>query len=353
MPDPFESVKAAIASAVASALIIVGCRVVMGKRAKLLSDVCCIMALGAGIWAGYYALGFSWTWSPANALNRFLTIVLPASLIVELLAAAAAASNNALHATHDERKTAFEARYCHYAGLLSRSASRILMIARFLLFAFAGRILLHESVYLNEASDDGWSKEKQSAILLVAMIVLLSTWFALTRLSRRAPPINIVFSLSLAISSAGCCTMMAGYIQGGTAALPLATALLGAALAAPLLIYSGQAGGTQSRSNLVLSGTIGVGLVGLFGLLWIGRFFGQLTNANATVMFFAPMLCWIGELPVFSTKTAKQKKVICLIGVAIPLAVVLWIAKSEFDRKMAPLLADAFMADVSALNFGE
>lgn len=353
MPDPFELVKAAIASTVASVLIIIGCRVVMGKRAKLLSDVCCVMALGGGLWAGYYALEFAWTWLPANALNRFLTIILPVSLIVELLAAIAAAINNSLRKSHDERKTTFGARYCHYAGLLSQSASRILMIARFLLFAFAGRILLHESVYLNEASDDGWSTEKQSAILLVAVIVLLSAWFALTQLSRRAPPINIVFSLSLAICSAGCSTMMAGYIKGGTAALPLAAALLGAALASPLLMNSGQAGGTQSGSSLVLSGTIGVGLIGLFGLLWIGRFFGQLTNADATVMFFAPMLCWIGELPVFSAKTAKQKKIICLFAVAIPLAVVLWIAKSEFDRKMAPLLADVFVPDVSALSFDE
>ena len=38
-------------------------------------------------------------------------------------------------------------------------------------------------------------------------------------------------------------------------------------------------------------------IVGLFSLLVIGRFFGELTSAHAILLFCAPLLGWLPELP--------------------------------------------------------
>ena len=38
-------------------------------------------------------------------------------------------------------------------------------------------------------------------------------------------------------------------------------------------------------------------MVGLFSLLVIGHFFGELTTAHAILLLFAPLLGWLPELP--------------------------------------------------------
>ena len=42
---------------------------------------------------------------------------------------------------------------------------------------------------------------------------------------------------------------------------------------------------------------IGVAVVGLSSLLVIGRFFGELRTDHAVLLFVAPLLAWIPELP--------------------------------------------------------
>ena len=60
--------------------------------------------------------------------------------------------------------------------------------------------------------------------------------------------------------------MLAGYVTGGAASLPPAAALLAAAVAA-----------RRNSHHPAAQGIIGIGVVGLFGLLFIGRFFGGLS----------------------------------------------------------------------------
>ncbi len=43
---------------------------------------------------------------------------------------------------------------------------------------------------------------------------------------------------------------------------------------------------------------LGIGVVGLFGLLFIGRFFGRLSTGCALTMLLAPLLCWVTEMPL-------------------------------------------------------
>ncbi|MDB5384605.1 MAG: hypothetical protein JWM11_251, partial [Planctomycetaceae bacterium] len=152
-------------------------------------------------------------------------------------------------------------------------------------------------------------------------------WYLLSWLSRRSPGARIPLGISLAIQSAGIVIMLAGYVTGGAAAIPLVAAVVGATLATTLL----------SRHS-DLQGAIGIGLVGLFGLLFIGRFFGAVSTAAALTIMLAPLLCWLLEIPFLRRQNQWLVGICSLLLVAIPLVVVLILAKRDFDRHTAPLL---------------
>ena len=316
MPDPVDYLKALLAAAVASAMIVLALRFVLRRSVDAIAEVVGVLAVSAGLLTGYGVLQFSWVWPPASALSRFLTIVLPTIVSVELLAAAVSAKGQ---------------------GFRSGCGPDFPEILRFGVCASVGRILLHGSVYLagpGKGNTDAWTSSQTIAVLCGSMAVLITAWTSLCRLSQRSAPGSISLSLVMAILCAGISTMLAGYIKGGAAAIPLAAALAGTTLASSLLSCCAH----QSDAR-PFCGMIGIGLIGLFSLLCIGRFFGQLSSPTAIVIFLSPLLCWISEIPKLRPNAPWQIGAIRLIAVAIPLAAVLVIAKRDFDQKMAPLLA--------------
>ncbi|HQU45852.1 MAG TPA: hypothetical protein PK867_23760, partial [Pirellulales bacterium] len=76
------------------------------------------------------------------------------------------------------------------------------------------------------------------------------------------------------------------------------------------------------------------------GVLFVGDFFGRLSAGPALVMFLAPLLCWVTELPPLRRGKPWQTVAIRLLLVALPLIAVLLVAKHDFDRDMAPLLGN-------------
>jgi hypothetical protein len=78
--------------------------------------------------------------------------------------------------------------------------------------------------------------------------------------------------------------------------------------------------------------------VGLFGVLFIGIFFGRLAILSALTMLLAPLLCWSTELPLFRQQKTWLVGSIRLGLVTLVLLGVLAVAKRTFDRDMAPLL---------------
>ena len=66
----------------------------------------------------------------------------------------------------------------------------------------------------------------------------------------------------------------------------MAAALLGASAVAMVMPGAGP-----------LTAPIGLAVVGLSSLLVIGRFFGELRTDHAVLLFAAPLLAWIPELP--------------------------------------------------------
>ncbi len=323
MPDPISYLKASIAAVFASAMIVLAFRLILRKSVHSSAAVICLLAVGGGVVTGYGVLQFSWTWPPVNALNRFLMIVLPATLVVELLAAILGGGE------------AVSIRILTNSAT-KKSGSRCALGFRLALYASVGRILLHDSVYLDDVGSghlDAWTFTQAVAVFGGSFLGLIASWSLLCRLSERSSAGSITVSLAMAIQCTGLATMMAGYIKGGAAAIPLAAALAGTTLASALLLN-----GFSDSDKRYLQGTIGIGVIGLFSLLCIGHYFGQLTGLRAIVLFLTPLLCWISELPGLRSRPAWQKSGVRLIAVTIALSATLFFAKQDFDRKMAPLL---------------
>lgn len=322
MPDPFQYTMALLAAFAVSVIAVAGARRVLRLRAHRLANVFEVFGVTAGLVAGYRVLQFELEWPPANAINRFLTIVLPAAVIIELVSGFA------------RIPTQCEARRLKDAGLLSF----FVLILRIGFFASIGRILLHNSVYLGASPNiagtlSGW----QIFVLLTTSAVLLtSMWLVLSSLAKRDVPESVIASLSLSIMTAGMSIMLAGYIKGGVAAFPIAASLIGVVMTNSIVRPEFCVSNGCSFQSL-----IGLGVTSLFSLLWIGSFFGQLPTVDAIMIFLAPTLCWVSEFSVFRQMKSRRKVALRLVAVAIPLAIQLLIAKRTFDQKLAPLVAGA------------
>ena len=190
-------------------------------------------------------------------------------------------------------------------------------------------VLLHGTVYLSDQNGPGtaeWSRI-QAVLILGGLAALLGTvWWLLALLSSRAPGVSPAVCLAITSASAAIAVMLSGYITGGQDGLTLAAALAGAALTVFTLKWS-------SRGRLPL----GVAVVGLYSLLLIGRFFGELSSAHAILLFASPLLAWIPELPIVNRlpRWARTLARAVLVGLAVSAILV------DVGRK---LLVDAHSA---------
>lgn len=315
MPDPILYLHA-MGAAGASTIFVLAlgglcCRLMLanpsaaGRQARLI-QAACIAAIGLGLLVGYHTLGVRPTWPPANGLHRFLAVVLPAVIAIELMAA------------------------------FPRVLQWLAWALRISLSLAAGRILLHGSVYLGGARGE-WGPWQAGAMLTVCGSLLAAVWVLLAALCRRSPSVSIPLALSQAILCAGMTVMLAGYVAGGAAALPLASAVAAGAVGMSLVARPCCAERTSVQAA-GLRGLIGIGVVGLFSLLFVGRFFGRLSTGRALVMLLAPLLCWAAELPMLRRQNAWLLGAGRLGIVAIPLFAVVAGEKRDFDRNTAPLL---------------
>jgi hypothetical protein len=113
--------------------------------------------------------------------------------------------------------------------------------------------------------------------------------------------------------------MLSGYATGGQIGLPLTAALLGAAAAVLVL-----------RRTPRGIGPLGVPIVVLFSLLVIGRFFGELTWPHASVLFCAPLLGWLPELPLLRRMPAWARGLSRVVLVAAVVSAVVVHALTTF-----------------------
>lgn len=243
------------------------------------------LGIGIGFFVGCLVLGLDLHRLPGEATDRLFLILLPATVGAELIAAVVG-----------QRRW-------------------LACIPRALVAAPAAWILLQGSVYLT----DSWTPRERWLYLGGMAVALFAAWLALNRLAARSPSRAIPLALAITTGAAGITIMLSGYSTGGQMGVPLSAALAAAAMASFLV-----AGLIEWR------GTIGVGIVMLFSLLVLGRFFGSLTTLHAVLLFIAPLLAWTSELPVIKKLRTWQRGVTQLLVVAILLSVVVFRAERKF-----------------------
>ena len=315
MPDPFQYMIALLAAFTASFLAIFISQLAMRATIPSLARFVFMVGLVLGLWPGYRILGFESRWPPVNALDRFLMIVLPAAMIVEFI--------GTVRVPDDQH------------NFLFRFSSFCAATVRFAFIVSVGRVLWHDSVYLSsvESNTNDWPPFIAFGVLLSGAALLYVALRSSMILAFRGVSASLTAGLVMSLLATGMVTMLAGYIKGGAAAMPLAGGICGAALA---LRMAGKKTGPATSHGQFL---IGISVTALFSLLWIGRFFGQLTTFDVLMIFLSPHCCWLSEFWPFRDYSNNYRMVIRMAAVALILLVVLFFKWQQFMQKMIPLIA--------------
>ncbi len=204
MPDGVLFLKAIASTAGVSALFVLALGWLRRPVSATKLNSGCIVAVGLGLVLGYFVLQIIPRWPPTNGLDRYLTIIIPAVVGIEIV-----------------------------AGLPGVSRWFVWLL-RLGLSAVTGRILLYGSVYV-AARGSAWTSLQAWMSLGSSAILLVLVWSLLLRLADRSPGVSIPLAIAEATLCSGGVIMLAGYLTGGKAALPLAAALAGVGGASYLL----------------------------------------------------------------------------------------------------------------------
>lgn len=253
-----------------------------------------IASLAVGIFAGCYLAGEWPNFPPTEDRHRFLLILLPLVLAVEA------------------------------AAMLLPGRRWIVWSLRLAVAALATPILLYRSSYLTDLDGDGpgtaqWNFGEAALVLILSAVMLAGVWMLLAKLQARTSPRALSPVLVLTLLACGLANMLCGYYRGGLFSLPLAGALTGAAIAAYALPK-------QSAENPIL----GIGILSIFTIRFIGRFYGSLPTELSLGLLFAPLLAWTGELPWFRKLSATTRAGIGTAAVVAALATIVGFAMARF-----------------------
>jgi hypothetical protein len=306
MPDPILILEAVAAAALTAAVLRLLCAWPWRTPRPALASAGSVLGVGLGFYVGCRLLGLRAHWPPQEDQGRFLLFLFPAIIGVELIAA--------------------------LAGRLRLLA----WLLRFAVALCAAPLLLYNSSYLTELAGPGtreWTPAQTWVNLASLAAALMAVWVLLALLTRPTWPRPSVSSesensgaansvpLAVAVACAGAAVtiMLSGYATGGQLGLPLAAAL-GGVVATSMVV----------RVTAGREGALGLGIVGLFALLIMGRFFGELTTVNAALLFFGPLLCWLAELPYIRRIGPWLRALLRLTSTTVPVAVALILAQQKF-----------------------
>jgi hypothetical protein len=294
MPDRTLILQALAAAAGVAAAVCLLCAWPWRKTRPALAGAGGALGAGLGFLAGCWILGAQLHWPPREDQDRLLLLVLPAVVAVEVVAA-------------------FPWRRRWPVWLV-----------RGLVAAGAARVLLHGSVYIAHSGSGSseWTPGQTWLILGGLAAALAGVWALLTYHVVRRPGRVVPLSVALACTAAALTVMLSSYASGGMLGLALGAALAGALLASLAL-----------PSPVDVRGVLGVGVVGLFALLIVGRFFGELTSLNAGLIFAAPLLCFLVELPYARKLGPRLRALVMVTLVAAPLFLVLKSAHRTFEEE--------------------
>jgi len=299
MPDVVLLVKAiAIGATVAAAVLWLADRAakwLSGNGAPWTGVYWC-WAIGAGVIAASGATDQWPRWPALEDRARFLTLLLPLTVLVETVAVA----------------------------LRSR---RVAWSLRPGLAAVATPILLYNTVYLADLNGQGsaeWSLAKAAFVLCGLAILLTALWTSLCALQAKAGAQVVHWLLGVDALATATTVMLSGYFRAGVLGLSLTGAIFGATFVSTLLPQRPTAGGA-----------VGVSVVGIFSIAIMGRFFGVLSSGLMLCLLLAPLLAWAAELPPLRTLSRGWRTSLRVACVVIPLVIVVIVAQRKFTEASA------------------
>jgi hypothetical protein len=289
--------KALGAAAVAAALVLFAIAQPWSKSSTGRTDLAWVLAIGTGFYLGCWILGLLPHWPPRDCAGRLLLVVFPAALAVEGVAA------------------------------LPKIPAWLGIILKLAVAAGTAPVLLYKSRYIAEfagANSQEWSPLQTWVILASLAAGLALVWLLMILLARRAP-VSAPVVLAGVCAGTGLTVMLSGYATGGQLGLPLAAALAGGVIV------------ILAASGLRLSSSwVGPAAVGWFSLLVIGHFFGELTIFHAVLLFVAPLLAWLPELPYVRSLRPWVRGPLRIILVAAMVAAIVLHAQHVFEEASKP-----------------
>jgi hypothetical protein len=288
---------AGVAAVIASVMLFISGKSWRSPGPRWLS-VASTLAVGVAFYLGFWALELKARWPPVEIQDRFLYILLPAVVVVELIAALP--------------------RVPLWAG----------WVLRLLVAAAAAPVLLYNSRYISDVGGPDtrrWSPSETLWLLGAFAVGLAALWGLLSLLPAAARTRSVLLALAVACAGSGAACMYSGWATEGQMGLALGAALVGVA-AVTYALPALQVG----------TGPLGVGLVGLFTLSVGGRFFAGLTSLHALLLFGAPLLCVLPDLIWARKLQPLVRGGLRIALVALPIVLVVAQARQEAKAQSRP-----------------
>jgi hypothetical protein len=290
MPDKMLLLGAAGLSAVTAAAVLLLCAWSWRTPHPARAAAGSVLGVGLGFFAGCWLLLRRLPpWPPGEDQDRWLYILWPAVVVVELAAAIP--------------------RLPHWLAWLLRAV----------VAAGAARVLLDNTTYLADlpGGQRDWTPAQAWLILGGLAAALLALWALLALLTRRTRGRAVPLTVAVSCAGAAVAVMLSSYATGGQLGMPLAGALTGAMLASLVL--------PAADAQPAVHGALGLGVVGLFALLIMGCFSGELSPGLAALLFFGPLVGWATEAP------PRFRGLVRVALVALPVALALALAQQKFE----------------------
>jgi len=267
--EPITVLEALTAAALVSALSWAA-----GRWAGLGAGWAWSLAVGLGFYLGLAILGVRPRWPIREDQDRFLELLLPAILAVE-------------------------------------AVRRLQFSWRLVMATAVAPAILHGSSYVVDLAGPGsaeWSPFWRWLIFGGLGLTIAGNWSGLAWIQSRAgSAVRVPLAQAMALLGSGLAVMLSGYASGGLTVLPLAAAIFGASIAPAFR------GGDPDTAP-------GVGLIGLAGVLMMGTFFGRLRTTEAVVLFLAPLLAGIPEIPPLARLSPRFRTVLGVVLTACAVA---------------------------------
>jgi hypothetical protein len=321
---------AAIAGTIAAVVILLGGLPWKSPR-TILVRLSQVLGVAIAIYVGCWFLGFALRWPTTSDSNsslvalplvssnqdRLFLLVLPAVVLVEIL-----------------------------ASVLGRFRL-VAWIPRLAIAMLAARVILHNGKYIKDYDGPGsaaWNPDQIKMYLGGMGVLLAAVWASLARMAKReAGQWSVPLALAITCAGGGTTVVLTGDVTDGRIGVAVSGALIGAVVG--LFLLSGR---------IDVTGMLGLGVVTLFCVLLAGLFFSELKVLYAALIFAAPLLAWLVELPFISQLKPTYRGLLRIALTAAPVIVAVVLAGIQFQKDSVATSSDSDEPTAEDyMNFGK